>query len=87
MRGYNWGVHIVDTVKSGLLELKTTAKKSYPNGDMNFLVVHFVDMIMSGKFHATEKPTCMYWDDGRVRAAINEIKNNDETFSFTVSSR
>ncbi|CAN1825772.1 hypothetical protein LINPERHAP1_LOCUS31292 [Linum perenne] len=81
----NWGQYIVDTLLEGLDGFQT--KSSYPSGDFNFLVLHFLDMVQLDGLSAPKSPTCAYWDDGRVTEAVQMMKNNDGVWDFKLRRR
>ncbi|CAN1154172.1 hypothetical protein LINPERPRIM_LOCUS40991 [Linum perenne] len=81
----NWGQDVVDTLLKGLDTFQT--KSSYPSGDFNFLVLHFLDMVQLYGLSVSKSPTCAYWDDGRVIEAAHMMKNNDDVWDFKLRRR
>ncbi|CAN1128497.1 hypothetical protein LINPERPRIM_LOCUS24402, partial [Linum perenne] len=44
-------------------------------GDINFLVTHFLDMLdLPEELCPDVRPTCSFWDDGRVKKAVAHIR-------------
>ncbi|CAN0899414.1 hypothetical protein LINGRAHAP2_LOCUS20260, partial [Linum grandiflorum] len=83
MKMYNWSQHVVDTALVGLAEHKTTGRV-YPSGDINFLIMHLLDSMVVEKFHANVKPTCGYWDDGKIRRVVQNLRRPDGTLTVTL---
>ncbi|CAN0927059.1 Heat shock 70 kDa protein BIP2 [Linum grandiflorum] len=75
---FNWGKHVADTLINGLVELKNTGKTTYPDGDMNFLVLHMMDMLKVEGLHATEHPTCTYWDSELIKSVMKKLRRGSE---------
>ncbi|CAN1154294.1 hypothetical protein LINPERPRIM_LOCUS41059 [Linum perenne] len=43
---YNWAQHVVDTVICGLVKLKTGMIATYPEGDMNLIMVSDIILVL-----------------------------------------
>ncbi|CAN0921868.1 hypothetical protein LINGRAHAP2_LOCUS32815, partial [Linum grandiflorum] len=72
---YNWSKHIVDSLIAAMDDLPT--KKTYPGGDMNFLVLHFLDMVNLDGLSPSFTPTCGFWDNAKVARAWKKIKGSE----------
>ncbi|CAN1143111.1 hypothetical protein LINPERPRIM_LOCUS26346, partial [Linum perenne] len=59
MVGYNWGEHMVNQLLKSLDGFSAQDLNTLPGGDINFLVIHFLDMIdLPHGTGSTIQPTC-----------------------------
>ncbi|CAN1191421.1 hypothetical protein LINPERHAP2_LOCUS41047 [Linum perenne] len=51
------------------------------------LELHLLDMLVLEKVRVEEHPTCSFWHDENIATALQEIRNDDQTFRMRIRSR
>ncbi|CAN0843325.1 hypothetical protein LINGRAHAP2_LOCUS3822, partial [Linum grandiflorum] len=54
---------------------------------MNFLVLHFLDMVNLDGLSPSFTPTCGFWDNAKVARAWKKIKGSEGKWSFRIKNR
>ncbi|CAN0898979.1 hypothetical protein LINGRAHAP2_LOCUS24571, partial [Linum grandiflorum] len=54
---------------------------------MNFMVMHFLDMVDVEGVGPSETPTCGYWNDDSIDEVLRKIKVGNGQWSFKLRDR